>query len=57
MAEDNMQEHLNSALYGPPQTKPDERRKYMGSLRERSLYVSAIRNWLIPNDSIRLPHF
>ena len=35
MAEDNMQEHLNSALYGPPQTKPDERRKYMGSLRER----------------------
>lgn len=34
-AEDNSVEHLYSALYGPPQTKPDERRKYMGSLRER----------------------
>ena len=35
MSDDNMQEHLNSAIYGPPQTKPDERRAYMGSLRER----------------------
>lgn len=35
MSDDNMQEHLNSALYGPPQTNPDERRRFMGSLRER----------------------
>ena len=41
MAEDNMQEHLNSALYGAPQTKPDERRKYMGSLRERVALCSS----------------
>ncbi|MFD1430504.1 YueI family protein [Lacticaseibacillus mingshuiensis] len=38
MADDQnqMQDHLNSALYGPPQTKPDERRHYLGSLRERT---------------------
>ncbi|QVI35677.1 YueI family protein [Lacticaseibacillus chiayiensis] len=35
MSDDNMQVHLNNALYGPPQTNPDERRRFMGSLRER----------------------
>ncbi len=30
-----MQQHLNNSIYGPPQTNPDERRQYLGSLRER----------------------
>lgn len=35
MADDDLQQHLNSSIYGPPQTNPDERRHYLGSLRER----------------------
>lgn len=35
MADDDMQQHLNNSIYGPPQTNPDERRHYLGSLRER----------------------
>ncbi|WP_054749247.1 YueI family protein [Lacticaseibacillus thailandensis] len=37
MADDQMQDHLNNAMYGPRQTNPDERRQYLGSLRERVL--------------------
>lgn len=37
MADDQMQDHLDNAMYGPRQTNPDERRKYLGSLRERVL--------------------
>lgn len=35
MADDDLQQHLNNSIYGPPQTNPDERRQYLGSLRER----------------------
>lgn len=34
---DELQTHLNTSIYGPPQTNPDERRRYLGSLRERVL--------------------
>lgn len=34
-AHDNVQDHLNNAIFGGLQTKPDERRHYLGSLRER----------------------
>ncbi|QFP79528.1 YueI family protein [Latilactobacillus graminis] len=32
---DQLQQHLDSAIHGAPQTNPDERRRYLGSLRER----------------------
>jgi len=32
---DQLQQHLESAMHGTPQTNPDERRRYLGSLRER----------------------
>lgn len=32
---DQLQQHLDSAIHGAPQTNPDERRQYLGSLRER----------------------
>lgn len=32
---DQLQQHLESSLHGTPQTNPDERRRYLGSLRER----------------------
>ncbi len=31
----DMEDFLNEGLYGPRQTKPDERRKFLGTLRER----------------------
>lgn len=34
-AEDELQTRLNNRMYGAPQTRPDERRQYLGSLRER----------------------
>ncbi|WP_436667059.1 YueI family protein [Latilactobacillus sakei] len=34
---DQLQQHLDSAIHGAPQTNPDERRRYLGSLRERVL--------------------
>lgn len=35
MADDNLQSRLQDSLHGAPQTNPDERRQYLGSLRER----------------------
>ncbi|SEM56180.1 Uncharacterized protein YueI [Ligilactobacillus sp. WC1T17] len=31
----NLENHLNQGLYGTPQVNPDERRKYLGTFRER----------------------
>ncbi|MCX2456095.1 YueI family protein [Lacticaseibacillus nasuensis] len=41
MAEEqsDLQSHLSAGLYGTPQTNPDERRHYLGSLRERCALV------------------
>lgn len=33
---DEMKSHLINSFYGTPQTLPDERRQYLGSLRERT---------------------
>ena len=33
--QDDLQSRLNNSIYGAPQTNPDERRHYLGSLRER----------------------
>lgn len=36
MGEQNgLQDHLNKGMYGTPQIKPDEKRKYLGTFRER----------------------
>lgn len=32
---DDLQQHLDNSLYGTPQLKPDEQRKYLGTFRER----------------------
>ena len=32
---DDLQQHLDNSLYGTPQFKPDEQRKYLGTFRER----------------------
>lgn len=32
---DNLQDHMNKGMYGTPQLKPDEKRKYLGTFRER----------------------
>ena len=32
---ENLNERLEQSSHGPLQTKPDERRRYLGSLRER----------------------
>lgn len=39
MSSDNVQDYLNKGMYGANQTNPEERRKYLGSLRER-IYLS-----------------
>ena len=32
---DELQNHMNKGMYGTPQINPDERRKYLGTFRER----------------------
>lgn len=49
MGSDNMQNHLNKGIYGANQTKPEERNKYLGSLRER-IYLSMTIDQLITKD-------
>lgn len=35
MTQDDLNDRLTQSMNGTPQTRPDERRKYLGSLRER----------------------
>ena len=35
MTESNVEDYLKQGMYGPKETNPDERRKYLGTLRER----------------------
>lgn len=35
MTESNVEEYLKQAMYGPKETNPDERRHFLGTLRER----------------------
>ncbi|MDW5522300.1 YueI family protein [Carnobacterium maltaromaticum] len=39
MGEKDVNDYLTSGIYGTPQTKPEERNRYLGSLRER-VYLS-----------------
>ncbi|WP_207695246.1 hypothetical protein DOK67_0001209 [Enterococcus sp. DIV0212c] len=42
MAQDDLQKHLDNAMYGTPQLKPEEQRKYMGTFRERCYLTMTI---------------
>jgi uncharacterized protein YueI len=35
LTESNVEDYLKQGMYGPKETNPDERRKYLGTLRER----------------------
>ncbi|SEN86306.1 Uncharacterized protein YueI [Amphibacillus marinus] len=38
----NIDDYLNEGIHGSRQTKPDERRKFLGSLRERTAFALTI---------------
>lgn len=42
MAQDDLQKHLDNAMYGTPLLKPEEQRKYMGTFRERCYVTMTI---------------
>lgn len=35
MADSKVEEYLNQGIYGPKETNPDERRQFLGTIRER----------------------
>jgi len=38
----DIQDYLDKGLYGAPQLKPDEQRKYLGTYRERVVFVLSL---------------
>lgn len=42
MVQDDLQKHLDNAMYGTPLLKPEEQRKYMGTFRERCYLTMTI---------------
>lgn len=42
MVQDEIQKHLDNAIYGAPLVKPDEQKKYMGTFRERCYLTMTI---------------
>lgn len=42
MAQDDLQKHLDNAMYGTPLLRPEEQRKYMGTFRERCYLTMTI---------------
>lgn len=42
MAQDDLQKHLDNAMYGTPLLKPEEQHKYMGTFRERCYLTMTI---------------
>ncbi|MEI5994213.1 YueI family protein [Candidatus Enterococcus mansonii] len=42
MAQDDLQKHLDNAMYGTPKLKPEEQKKYMGTFRERCYLTMTI---------------
>lgn len=51
MSPNNVQDYLNKGMYGSNQTNPDERRKYLGSLRER-IYLTMTIEQVLSNNYI-----
>lgn len=39
MVQKDIQDYLDKGLYGAPQLKPDEQRKYLGTFRERVVFI------------------
>lgn len=42
MSSKNVQDYLDNALYGAPEIKPDEKRKYLGTFRERVVFIMTL---------------
>lgn len=42
MAQDDLQNHLDTAMYGTPLLKPEEQHKYLGTFRERCYVTMTI---------------
>lgn len=53
MSSDKMQDYLNKGMYGASQTNPEERQKYLGSLRER-IYLSMTLEQLISKNYLNV---
>lgn len=47
---DDFQNHITNAIFGSRVTKPDERRRYLGSLRERVVLRITNHDMAIPNN-------
>lgn len=54
MAQDDLQKHLDNAMYGTPKLRPEEQRKYMGTFRERCYLTMTITQM---KDPINKEHF
>lgn len=39
MAKKDIQDYLDKGMYGTPQIKPDEQKKYLGTYRERIVFI------------------
>lgn len=39
MAKKDIQDYLDKGMYGTPQIKPDEQKKYLGTYRERVVFI------------------
>lgn len=39
MAPKDVQDYLDKGMYGTPQIKPDEKKKYLGTFRERVVFI------------------
>lgn len=42
MSQKDIQDYLDKGLYGAPQLKPDEQRKYLGTFRERVVFGASL---------------
>ncbi|MGX7245070.1 YueI family protein [Enterococcus quebecensis] len=52
MAQDDLQKHLDNAMYGTPLLKPEEQRKYMGTFRERCYLTMTITQMKNTDDKV-----
>lgn len=50
MPQDDLQNHLDTAMYGAPLLKPEEQHKYLGTFRERCYVTMTIDQMTVPNN-------
>ncbi|RSU06557.1 hypothetical protein CBF30_09940 [Vagococcus entomophilus] len=49
MAEKDVQDYLEKGLYGAPQLKPEEKKKFLGNFRERVILVITMKEMMEKN--------